>query len=92
MIRLAQNDEAYEIIITQLISHETRDRVRKVEAVQTKTLTFFRYVYAALYHGYDAIIEEKFFLSEDEAIAFWNKAIASLCVMPNSPQCMSITA
>ncbi|MHA2093917.1 MAG: hypothetical protein ACW98F_04740 [Candidatus Hodarchaeales archaeon] len=89
---MTQNDEAYEIIITPLISHETHDRVRKVEAVQTKTLTFFRYIYAALYHGYDAVIEEKFFLNEDKAIEFWNRSVASLCVIPNSPQCMNITA
>jgi hypothetical protein len=89
---LAQNDEAYKIVITPIISHETYDRVRKVEAVQTKTLTFFRYIYAALYHGYDAVIEEKFFLDEEDAIRYWNKIVASLCIVPNSPQCMSITA
>jgi hypothetical protein len=87
---MAQNDEAYEIIITPLISHESHDRVRKVEAVQTKTLTFFRYVYLALYHGYDAVIEEKIFLSEEDAIRFWNKEVANLCIIPNSPECISI--
>lgn len=89
---MAQNDEAYKIIITSLISHESPGRVRKVEAVQTRTLTFFRYIYAAVHQGHEAVIEEKFFLYEEEAIAYWNKAIASLCLIPNSPQYISVSA
>jgi hypothetical protein len=89
---LTQNDEAYNIIITSLISHTSPGRVRKVEAVQTRTLTFFRYIYAATYQGHEAVIKEKFFLYEEEALAYWNKAIASLCLIPASPQCLSVTA
>ena len=87
-----KNDEAYEIVITPIISHESHDRMRKVEAIQTKTLTFFRYVYAAVYHGYDAIIDEKFFINEDEAITYWNKAVAKLCIMVSTPQYVTATA
>lgn len=86
-----KNDKAYEIVITPIISHESDDRMRKVEAIQTKTLTFFRYVYAAVYHGYDAIIDEKFFMSEDEAIVYWNRAVAKLCVMVSTPQYVAAT-
>ncbi len=89
---MLNNDEAYEIVITPLISHESNDRMRKVEAIQTKTLTFFRYVYAAVYHGYDAIIDEKFFLNEVEAVAYWNRAIAKLCIMVTTPQYATATA
>ena len=87
---MTQNDEAYEIIITPLISHKSHDRVRKVEAVQTKTIVFFRYVYVALYHGYDAVIDEKFFLFEEEAIAYWNKVVATLCIISTAPECISV--
>lgn len=89
---MTQNDDAYEIVITPLISYESSNRVRKVEAVQTKTLTFFRYVYMGIYYGYDAVIEEKFFLDEYSAIEYWNKEIAHLCIIPNTPECLSITA
>ena len=87
---MTQNDEAYEIIITPLISHESGDRVRKVEAVQTKTVTFFRYVYMAIYYGYDAVIEAKIFFNEDDAIRYWNKEVAHLCIIPSSPECVSV--
>jgi hypothetical protein len=87
---LAQNDEAYEIKITPLISHESNDRVRKVEAVQTKTVIFFRYIYLAAYYEHEAVIESKIFYSEEDAIRYWNKEVANLCIMPNSPECVSI--
>jgi len=86
------NDKAYEIVITPIISHDSNGRVRKVEAIQTKTLTFFRYVYAAVFHGYDAVIDEKIFMSEDEAIGYWNQAVAKLCVMISTPQYATATA
>jgi hypothetical protein len=87
-----KDDKAYEIVITPIISHDSNGRVRKVEAIQTKTLTFFRYVYAAVYHGYDAVIDEKIFMKEDEAIAYWNEAVAKLCIMVSTPQYVTASA
>jgi len=74
---MSNNEDAYEIKITPIISNETFNRVKKVEAIQTKTIVFFRYVCATLYRDYDVINDEKFFLDEDEAIAYWNEAISS---------------
>ena len=89
---MMNQDEAYEIIITPIISHDSIDRMRKVEAIQTRSMTFFRYIYSALYHGYDAIIDEKFFLNEEEAILYWNREVAHLCVMTTMPSIASATA
>jgi hypothetical protein len=49
---MSKNDEAYEIKITPIISNETFNRVKKVEAIQTKTIIFFRYICATLYRDY----------------------------------------
>ncbi|MHA2394413.1 MAG: hypothetical protein ACXAEX_20945 [Promethearchaeota archaeon] len=73
---MENNEEAYRIIITPIISHETFNHIKKVEAIQTKTMTFFRYISASLYRDYEAIDDERFFLDEDKAIAYWNQAIS----------------
>jgi hypothetical protein len=89
---MERNDEAYEIKITPIICHETFNRMKKVEAIQTKTITFFRYIHASLYRDYDVIKDERFFLDEDEAIAYWNQAISAQYSMFTQVKAISITA
>ena len=82
--KLGTEEKAYEIKITSIVHYESFNRVKKVEAIQTKTITFFRYMNITTYRDYDVINDEKFFLDEDEAITYWNQAISRDSIMiPN---------
>lgn len=63
-----------------------------MEVVQTETMIFFRYISAILYRDYDVVDEEKFFLDEEEAIAYWNHAISSYYTMIPNTECLAVTA
>jgi hypothetical protein len=86
------SDLAYEIVITPILTYETVDRMRKVEAIQTKTMTYFRYVYTAIYSDYDEITDVKFFLDKEEAISYWNKAVSKEYSVIPYRECLSAVA
>jgi len=44
------------------------------------------------YRDYDVINDEKFFLDEDEAIAYWNDAISRETIIVTPMEYLSITA
>lgn len=89
---MGNTDEAYRIQITSIVSYESFNRVKKVEAIQTKTIVFFRYMSVTTYRDYDVINDEKFFLDEDEAIAYWNDAISRETIIVTPMEYLSITA
>jgi hypothetical protein len=66
--------------------------MRRVEAVQTKTLTFFQFVYSALHRGHEAVIEFKIFVTKDDAEKYWNKVVGRLCEHVAPPQYVEVTA
>ncbi len=86
------SDLAYEIVITPILTYETVDRMRKVEAIQTKTMTYFQYVYTAIYSDYDEITDVKFFLDKEEAISHWNKAVSREYSVIPYRECLSAVA
>lgn len=86
------SDLAYEIVITPILTYETVDRMRKVEAIQTKTITYFRYIYTAIYSDYDEITDVKFFLDKEEAISYWNKAVSKEYSVIPYRECLSAVA
>lgn len=85
-------DLAYEIVITPILTYETVDRMRKVEAIQTKTMTYFRYVYVTIYSDYDEVTDVKFFLDKEEAISYWNKAVSREYSIIPYTECLSAVA
>ena len=85
-------DLAYEIVITPILTYETVDRMRKVEAIQTKTMTYFRYVYTNLYSDYDEIVDVKFFLDKEKAIFYWNEAVSKEYSAIPYRECLSAVA
>lgn len=86
------SDLAYEIVITPILTYETVDRMRKVEAIQTKTMIYFRYVYSTIYSDYDEITDVKFFLDKEEAIFYWNKAVSKEYSVIPYRECLSAVA
>ena len=85
-------DLAYKIVITPILSYETVDRMRKVEAIQTKTMTYFRYVYTTIYSDYDETIDVKFFLDKEEAISYWNEEVSKEYSVIPYKECLSAVA
>ena len=85
-------DLAYEIVITPILTYETVDCMRKVEAIQTKTMTYFRYIYTTLYSDYDEIVDVKFFLDKEEAISYWNKAVSREYSAISYRECLTAVA
>lgn len=83
---------AYEIKVTPILCYQTIDHTRKVEAIQTKTITFFRYVYATLYPDEDEIIDVKFFLDKEKAITYWNEAMSRQVIMTPYSTAIAVTA
>lgn len=89
---MGYTDEAYRIKITSIVSYESFNRVKKVEAIQTKTIVFFRYMSVTTYRDYDVINDEKFFLDEEEAITYWNDAISRETIIVTPMEYLSVTA
>jgi hypothetical protein len=85
-------DLAYEIVITPILTYETVDRMRKVEAIQTKTMTYFRYIYTDLYSDYDEVVDVKFFLDKEEAISYWNEAVSREYSVISYRECLTAVA
>lgn len=89
---MGNTDEAYKIKITSIVSYESFNRVKKVEAIQTKTIVFFRYMSITTYRDYDVINDEKFFLDEDQAITYWNESISREYIMVTPMEHLCATA
>jgi len=89
---MKKNEKAYEIRITTIITYSTFDVVKKVQAIQTKTLTFFRYVATSYEYSEEEIDEVKFFLDKEEAIAYWNDAISTQYKIPIPNRALAIIA
>ena len=89
---MGNTDQAYKIKITSIVSYESFNRVRKVEAIQTKTIVFFRYMSVTTYRDYDVIEDEKFFLDEDQAITYWNEAISRDYIIVTPMEYLTATA
>lgn len=89
---MESKEEAYKINITSIVSYESFNRVKKVEAIQTKTIVFFRYMSVTTYRDYDVIEDEKFFLDEDEAISYWNESISREYIIVTPVEYLSATA
>jgi len=89
---MVNDEEAYEIRISTLITYSTFDVVKKVQAIQTKSLTFFRYVAISYDYNEEEINEVKFFLDREEAIACWNDAISTHYYIPIPNRALAVIA
>jgi hypothetical protein len=76
---MVHEGEETEIVKATLVNHESFNRDQRLEVIMTPTATLYRYTSVTLYRDYEVINEEKYFVDEDEAYAYWNEQIGTRC-------------